>query len=1037
VKEKKQQSFKKQLTIGFVISALFDTYTYRLWTGVVQRARQRNINLTVYNGGIFNFSWRVSEIRNCVYDIINTRELDGLILASSIVWGYTYESLFREYVKRWQPLPMTSIGIRHENCTNILIDNETEFKKLIKHLIRDHNYRNIAFIKEPDENIDTITRLKIYKEALAEEKIEFRKEYIVPGRFIHDSGVAAAKLFLDERKLKLDAVVAANDAMAIGFIQELQRRKINVPAEIAVIGFDDSEYSSCIYPPLSTVRQNPEQLGETAVDAILEVIINQAELKDITLSSEMIIRQSCGCGISFAAELDTRQFTDDDLPAAITKSNWREVKKRIGELIAENAVASEVKPDHKTIYDFLLEKAEHLFLEQVHDEFLTELQKELFLRIESNSDLRSWSDCVTFFFSVCNTLTRDTSRRAYIQRVWNNSLQIIARTAENSHALLRRIQRRTGYDYYSLTERLYMTLKMSELKDVLGEYLSRYNIQGCYLFQRLHRKGNVNRVRLLSAFDKDKAVRRQETPVEVDIMDMLSPVFFPGTDSKILLVMNLYSGDLNLGFIVFKMGPLDGILYETITMNISGAFRLIQVVEKERNYSQKLALQVYERTKELEQANREIKLANEQLQKLDKLKNEFIANISHDFRSPLTVVLSMAELGMMSQHAEFNEHLDNYETITKAAVRLRTSIDRLLDLVKMDSGIIDLTIQKINALDYLRSIIDFYSASVTTHKIQIKTELDVKPDAVFYTDPEKLDSVLGNVISNAIKFVPEKDGIITVGLKENKDTFLFFVRDNGIGIDPGKLDVIFNRFEQVHDTKKIPYRGTGIGLAFSKQLISALKGRIWAESRGKDQGAVFYIELPKGKTAFRAYLQTAQANTYHKMENEIDEQQIVIDTIMEKKYQGKENQVFIDTLNKKGEFDLYKTLILIADDEPEIRSIVHRYLREVGYKNFILAANGMLGLEAIKEYHPDLIICDCNMPGLKGNGLYNLMQSDKGNNGVPIIFLSAVARENTQLTKPAKGTAVYLKKPIEKEVFYKAVKQRLQEYFEFIKQSSV
>ncbi len=1033
MKHTKRQIAKKPITIGFVISALFDIYTYRIWAGVVRRARERNINLYIYNGGIFDFDWRVSEIRNCVYDIINTRQLDGLILASSIVWGYTDKSLFREYVKRWQPLPLVSIGIREEYCTNILIDNEKEFKKLIKHLICDHNYRNIAFIKGPDENIDTITRLRAFKEVLAEENIAFREEYIAPGQFIHDSGVTAAKLFLDDRKLKLDAVVAANDTMAIGFIQELQRRKINVPDEIAVVGFDDSEYSSCIYPPLSTVRQNPEQLGETAVDAILDMIMKRAEVKEITLSSEMVIRQSCGCSISLAAQIDAKLISDCYVPSTITQANWHEAKKSIEKLIAEFAAVSKAKPNHKTIYNFLLDKAEYLFLEQNHDTFLTELQKELFLKIESNSDLRSWSDCVASFFSICNNLSREKDSRVHIQRVWNDCMQIIARTAENSHAFLRRIQRRTGFDYYSLTERLYMTFKTNNLQDVLSEHLPKYNIQGCYVFQHIHRKGSTSRVSLLSAFDKDSELIMQDKPVEVNVMNMLTDDLFQEATPKILLVMNLYSGDLDLGFIVFKMGPLDGILYETITMNVSGAIRLIQLIEKERNYSQKLEQQVHERTKELEKANREIKLANEQLKELDKLKNEFIANISHDFRSPLTVVLNMAELGMLVRDSQLHEHIQNYKAIIRAGLRLQTSIDRLLDLIKMDSGIIDLNIQKINALDYIRSIIDFYFASIATHKILIKTELDLNADAQIYTDPEKLESVLGNVITNAVKFVPEINGIITIGLKEKEDTFLFFIRDNGIGIDPGKLEIIFNRFEQVHDAHKTPYRGTGIGLAFSKQLVSALKGRIWAESKGQSHGAVFYIELPKGKAPFLAYLQSHKETNHSKIVSGLDEQQIIIDSIIEKKYQNKENQVFIDILNKRGEFDLKKALILIIDDEPEIRTVVHRFLSDAGYKNFILAADGVLGLDAISEYQPDLIICDCNMPGLKGNELYDLILDDQEKRDIPIIFLSAVTHEKAPLKKRAKGIAIQLKKPIEKEMFYRSVRQSMQKYFELKK----
>jgi len=440
--------------------------------------------------------------------------------------------------------------------------------------------------------------------------------------------------------------------------------------------------------------------------------------------------------------------------------------------------------------------------------------------------------------------------------------------------------------------------------------------------------------------------------------------------------------------------------------------------------SNTLEYQVKERTNELENANK-------QLKSLDKLKNDFIANITHDFRSPLTAILNTADLALINNDGKNEE---NYSIIYNASLRLKKTIDRLLDLAKMDSQGIRLKIKKIDPVLFLSKIVDFYSSSIIGSNIKINKNLPSNSIKNFYTDPEKLEEIINNIISNSIKFIDPKIGIIDVYLIEKNASLIIKIADNGIGIPSDALVKIFQRFEQVHEEKNARYRGTGIGLAYSKQLVEYLKGRIWAESEGKGKGAVFYIELKKGKHLYEKkdfYKDSITSKHYNESLKE-DLSKIIHDDINNKLEKNQINKYIIDP-NKKGEYDLKKGLILIIDDDKKVREIIMKYLLNGGYKNFIMAGDGKLGLDAVYQCKPDLIICDFNMPNLRGDDFHDEIITNPDLNKIPFIFLSAVVDKNLIFKRKKMGASAYLNKPIDGGNLLITVEYHIKKYFDYLK----
>ncbi len=373
----------------------------------------------------------------------------------------------------------------------------------------------------------------------------------------------------------------------------------------------------------------------------------------------------------------------------------------------------------------------------------------------------------------------------------------------------------------------------------------------------------------------------------------------------------------------------------------------------------------------------------ERLTELDTLKTQFFTNISHEFRTPLTLLLG-----------PINTLLTKYpkETVLplmqRNAYRLLNLIEQLLDLGKLEGKEMQLSPQSGDLAKFIRILSGSFS-SLADHK-KIRFEMSVQPESYLTRfDADKIEKVLTNLLSNAFKFTPAGGTISLKALailseNSNTDTWHISVSDTGIGIPPDKQDKIFDRFYQVEGNTSRNYEGTGIGLALVKELVNLMKGNIRVEST-IGEGSTFFVEIPFEKLAAETITE------------DILPQRTIADTI------HIDNQIIHKPENHQS-----KTLLLVEDNE-DLRMYI-RSVFEYDYQ-IIEAVDGQEGLEKAIELNPDLIISDLMMPRMDGFEMCRHLKSDEKTSHIPIIMLTAKAEVEHRIEGFNLGADEYLIKP--------------------------
>ncbi|MBN1409300.1 MAG: substrate-binding domain-containing protein [Spirochaetales bacterium] len=224
----------------------------------------------------------------------NSRRLDGLIICGAISVFSGKESLL-ELSQKYSSLPQVCLSEPIQNVPSIVSENKTATESLIRHMIEDHNYKRIAFIQGLEHSIDAIERFTIYKDLLNEYGIGYNPSLVVKGNFLSTSGIEAVELLLDERRELIDAIIAINDASAMGAMTALKGRGLKVPDDIAVVGFDNLAAGKNSSPSLTTIELPFYDTGVEGVKAILKLLNNQTVPEKIILPSSVVLRESCGC----------------------------------------------------------------------------------------------------------------------------------------------------------------------------------------------------------------------------------------------------------------------------------------------------------------------------------------------------------------------------------------------------------------------------------------------------------------------------------------------------------------------------------------------------------------------------------------------------------------------------------------------------------------------------------------------------------------------------------------------------------------------
>lgn len=276
-----------------------DSYQSTVLRGARTAAEERGVQLVTIPGGVLGGPDANGAQRNHLFDLLNPAHLDALIVLSGTLGNHRGVDGLLELFEPFAGKPLVSIGVAVPGHSVVEVNNGAGMLEAIEHLIRVHECRRIAFIRGPALNAEAEVRFEAYRQALERNGIAYDDALVAPGKFQRVSGEEAVRLWLDERGLSpktgLDAIVGAADLMVLGALDELGRRKIRVPEDIAVVGFDDIEEARFTTPPLSTVRQPLFEQGREAVRLALGQLTSGVEAAHVDLSTRFVRRRSCGC----------------------------------------------------------------------------------------------------------------------------------------------------------------------------------------------------------------------------------------------------------------------------------------------------------------------------------------------------------------------------------------------------------------------------------------------------------------------------------------------------------------------------------------------------------------------------------------------------------------------------------------------------------------------------------------------------------------------------------------------------------------------
>lgn len=381
----------------------------------------------------------------------------------------------------------------------------------------------------------------------------------------------------------------------------------------------------------------------------------------------------------------------------------------------------------------------------------------------------------------------------------------------------------------------------------------------------------------------------------------------------------------------------------------------------------------------------------ERLLELDRQKTEFFQNISHEFRTPLTLMMGPLE-SVVSQKQGLP--YEQAEIALRSCRRLLRLVNQLLDIQRIDAGRVQARFRPCDLIEMIGQIVEAFRPYCEKKNLRLVSELKSCP--LVYLDPEKFDKVLYNLLSNAMKFT-NAGGIIAVKVEPAGDHIRIQVKDTGIGIRTEQIPHLFERFRQAEGSVNRSYEGSGLGLALVKELVEIHGGQISVES------------IYEAGTTFTVWLQTGTAH-------------LPIDQVLEVQTQVELSRAAVELADlelleeskteelKAGEESSIAPTILVVDDNPDLRAYVSRILRSSGF-DAIAARDGAEGYTIAKTKHPQLIVTDLMMPVVSGWDLIRMVRDDENLAGTPIILLTAKVDDDTRIEGAEMGADAYLAKP--------------------------
>lgn len=1059
---------KQHPTLGLLVHSL----SFDLRLGVEDFARENNANVICFPGGIVRDPLGFNSQANILYDLLKSTQVDGLIIWTGAITGHLSAKEFTDFCNHYSPLPIVGVGSRTPEIIPLYdTGGYQEMCAEISHLIEVHGCRRIAFLCGASTHSGAKIRYEAYIETLKKHDLPIEPGLITPPNDNWENqecGMEAVFLLLDNRRLipgkDFDAIVAANDVLALGALDALQSRGIKIPQEVALTGFDDKAESSYVTPPLTTVRRDYYDGGRKAAEWTLDLMRGRPLSPQSPAQNNLILRQSCGCpdpNILMASE------GRDRVPGELFHPAWDAQKEMILAKMFQTVGPSPVCPNREWLEN-LIDSYSHDLKAEQPGMFISTLDKILGWVAAAGGRIITWQNTISVLRSETLALINTPDMQPKAETLLGQARILIGSLAQRAEGYQRLRVDRQSQILNEFQTAMTTMFNVAGLMEVLGEFLPRLGIPSCYL--ALYENPQPYQYpqpvpewsRLMLAYNEKGNIALDENGLRFPTHQLVPDGLLPVGRTYSYIVEPLYYRTDQLGFVFFEVGPHEKSVYETLQGQISSALRSNQLFQ-EAAEGRRLA----------EEANR--------------LKTRFLSIVSHELRTPLNIIVGLSEL-LLRQHPQVNSsEIEDLRRIYSSAQHLGYLIRDVLDLARSDAGQLRLNCEPLDLVEIMQVVL------VTGEQLAAEQGLSwiakmPSGKVTVWGDRTRLRQVALNFVANAVKFTPK--GTITFSIETDDKNVTVLVNDTGVGIPPEDQTLIFGEFQQSERTIAAGYSGLGLGLSVSKQLIDLHGGTIGVRGSGVEgQGSTFFFTLPilvvkstpaelvellpqqptllltdqpesgeqmrmflvgkgfevvswvvkPGEDWFSVLVDVSPAvllidrglistNTWEnirKFKERPKSQGIPVvffewqpdqnsGSIFELNYHLKpldaeQLQMVISSPAQEGN----PPTILLVDDDPNILDVHSRLI----HQHFpgcvvIQARNGQEALQIVDLRRPDLILLDLMMPVLDGFGVLDALQENESTRDIPVTVLTGRVLSESDLTRLNRGVTMVLEKGI-------------------------
>ncbi len=415
------------------------------------------------------------------------------------------------------------------------------------------------------------------------------------------------------------------------------------------------------------------------------------------------------------------------------------------------------------------------------------------------------------------------------------------------------------------------------------------------------------------------------------------------------------------------------------------------ILEKSRALEE-LNLKLCAALDELSSANNELVVATKKAEDANRARSQFLANMSHEIRTPMNGFMGMLQLLARTPLDEDQSEL--LDIAKSSSNTLLNIINDILDYSKIDEGMLELQEIPFQLRKTVEEAVELFRASACENHLSLRLEVESSLPDVWIGDPFRLRQVLSNLVGNAVKYTHTGSVAVQVTgvfpMENDRQTLNFSVIDTGIGIREEHMELLFNRFSQIDDSKTKKYGGTGLGLAISKGIVEQMKGRITADSRF-GEGSMFAFTCPLRRLSDRSGLDTPQ-----------------------------------DVMQPSVSMDSYAPVLLVAEDDDVNQIVIREFAKKQSWK-VVIAKDGQEAVSFYEKMDFDVVLMDVQMPVLDGLGATKAIRDfeQSGHRHTPIIAITAYAQEEDRKNCLSSGMDDFLTKPLMSEEFARTIRKWL------------